>query len=69
VHRVPSRVYQPINVVAAAAWASAIGVAGYLVGPPVIDIFADIGPLVSALVVIVVVALVGLEIIRRRHRA
>ena len=67
VNRVRSRVYQPINVISAAVWAVGIGVGGYLVGPPVLDVFQDLGTLFSVIVVAVIVAIVGLELARRRR--
>jgi len=67
IHRVPSRVYQPVNVISALVWAAGIGVGGYLVGPPVLDVFSDAGTLFSVIIAVVVAAIVGLEI-RRRHR-
>jgi membrane protein DedA with SNARE-associated domain len=69
VHRVPSRVYQPINVISALAWAAGIGVGGYLVGPPVLDVFSDAGALFSVIIAVVVAAIVGLELRRRHHRS
>lgn len=69
IHGVRSRVYVPINVASAAVWASGIGVAGYLVGPSVLDIFADVGPVLSVVIIVVVIALVGLQVIRHRARA
>jgi membrane protein DedA with SNARE-associated domain len=68
-HRVRSRVYQPINVISAAVWAVGIGVGGYLIGPPVLDIFSDAGTLFSVIVAVVIAAIVGLEVRRRRHRS
>lgn len=68
VNRVRSRVYQPINAISAAVWAVGIGVGGYLVGPPVLDVFQDLGTVFSVIVGTVIVAIVGLEL-ARRHRA
>jgi len=62
-----SRVYQPINVISAAVWAVGIGVGGYLVGPPVLDVFQDLGTLFSVIIVAVVVAIVAAEVTRRRR--
>jgi membrane protein DedA with SNARE-associated domain len=69
IHRVPSRVYQPINVISAAVWAAGIGVGGYLVGPPVLDVFSDAGTLFSVIIIVVIAAIVGLELWRRHHRS
>jgi membrane protein DedA with SNARE-associated domain len=67
IHRVRSRVYQPVNAISAAVWAVGIGVGGYLVGPPVLDVFQDLGTLFSVIIVAVVVVIVALEVRRRRH--
>ena len=68
IHRVRSRVYQPINAISAAVWAVGIGVGGYLVGPPVLDAFQDVGLAFSVIIVAVVVAIVALEVWRRRRK-
>ncbi len=68
IHRVRSRVYQPTNALAAAVWAGGIGVGSYLAGPAVTDIVDDVGTGTSAIVVAVVIAVVGLELVRRRRR-
>jgi membrane protein DedA with SNARE-associated domain len=68
IHRVRSRVYQPINAISAAVWAAGIGIGGYLVGPPVLDVFQDAGTLFSVIIVTVIVVIVGLEV-ARRHRS
>lgn len=69
IHRVPSRVYQPVNAISAAVWAAGIGVGGYLVGPPVLDVFSDVGALFSTIIVVVVAAIVSLELWRRHRRS
>ncbi|MGH2889656.1 MAG: DedA family protein [Solirubrobacteraceae bacterium] len=68
IHGVRSRVFLAINISSAAVWASGIGVAGYLVGPSVLDIFSDVGPALSVVIIIVVIGLVGLQVIRHRAR-
>jgi membrane protein DedA with SNARE-associated domain len=67
IHRVRGRVYQPINAISAAIWAVGIGVGGYLVGPPVLDVFDDAGTLFSVIIVSVIAAIAGLEVARRRR--
>jgi membrane protein DedA with SNARE-associated domain len=69
IHRVPSRVYQPINAVTAAVWALGIGVGGYYLGPPVLDIFNDLGVVLTVVLVAAVIAIVVAEVVRRRRRA
>ncbi len=63
IHRVRSRVYQPVNLISAAVWTLVLGVGGYLVGPPVLDVLSDTGVVV---VVVVVVAGIVLGEVRRR---
>lgn len=67
IHRVRPAVYMPVNAISAALWAAGIGVGGYLVGPLVLDVFADLGTGLSIVVGVVVVATVGVEL-TRRHR-
>jgi membrane protein DedA with SNARE-associated domain len=67
IHRVPSRVYQPINAVTAAIWAVGIGAGGYYLGPPVLDIFSDFGVGFTVIVIAAVIALVVAGVVRRRR--
>lgn len=69
IHRVRGAVYQPINAVAAAVWTVVIGVGGYLVGPPVLDVLDDVGTGFTIIILAVGVAIVALEVTRRRRRA
>jgi membrane protein DedA with SNARE-associated domain len=68
IHRVRSRVYQPVNVISAAVWAGGIGVGSYLAGPAVTDIVDDVGTGTSAIVAAVIVAVAVAEVVRRRRR-
>lgn len=62
-------VYQLVNVISAAVWAAGLGFGAYLIGPPVIDFFNDIGVVSVIATVALVVGVVGLEVRRRyRHR-
>jgi membrane protein DedA with SNARE-associated domain len=67
IHRVRSRVYHPTNAVSAAVWAGAIGLGSYFAGTAVIDWVDDFGVGTSAILVALIVAAVGLELVRR-HR-
>ncbi len=69
IHGVRSGVYQPVNAISAAAWAVGLGVGGYLLGPPVLEWFSDIGTVATVVVIGVVAAIVGLEIWRRRRKS
>ena len=68
INGVRSAVYQPINIISAAAWAVILGVGSYLVGPVVLDVFDDIGTVASGVVITIVVLAAGLELARRRRR-
>ncbi|MGA2014106.1 MAG: DedA family protein [Solirubrobacteraceae bacterium] len=69
INGVRSAVYQPVNVISAAVWAAGLGAGGYLVGPPVLEWFDDIGTGATIAVVAVGVAIVGIELARRHRRA
>ncbi len=69
IHRVRATVFIPINAVSAAVWAVVIGVGGYLVGPPVLDGFEDLGAALTIAAVAVLVGIVGAEVTRRRRRS
>ena len=66
IHRVRSRVYQPINAVSAATWAVGIGLGSYFAGTAVIDWVDDFGLGTSLILVAVIVAAAGVELARRR---
>jgi membrane protein DedA with SNARE-associated domain len=59
--------YNIVNAVSAIIWAVAIGVGGYYVGPPILDVVNDLGTvgLVVAIVILVVGAVTAAT---RRHR-
>lgn len=67
IHHVRSRLYQPLNVLAAAIWALVVGLVAYYVGPSVADLVGDLG--LVALIVIGVILIGGIlfEIFRRRR--
>ena len=67
IHHVRSRIYQPLNVLAAALWALAVGLVAYYVGPSVADFVGDLG--LVALIVLGVILIGGIvfEIVRRRR--
>jgi membrane protein DedA with SNARE-associated domain len=60
-------IYNLINALSAAVWAVAIGVGGYYVGPPILDVVGDLGT--AGLVVTIVIVSVGvLAAMRHRQR-
>lgn len=69
VNRVRAVVYLPANALSAAIWALVLGVGGFLIGPPVADMFGDMGTV--ALVIFGAVVLLGGvgEAVRRRLKA
>jgi membrane protein DedA with SNARE-associated domain len=67
IHRVGPVLYNVTNVVSAAVWAVGIGLAAYYVGPPVLDILADVGTVTAIGLVALVLVGIGLEIRRRRR--
>ncbi|MGI9184849.1 MAG: DedA family protein [Solirubrobacteraceae bacterium] len=67
INHVKGRVYHPTNAASAALWAAGIGFSAYLVGPTVVDAVGDLGTVLGALLVIAVVALIGVEVRRRRR--
>lgn len=69
IHRVRWAVYLPANALSAAIWAIGIGVGGFLIGPPVADMFSDLGT-VGLIVLVGLIAAGGVaEVARRRMRA
>lgn len=68
IHRVELSTYNLINVVSAVVWAAGIGIAAYLVGPSVIDAVEDAGTLVTVIAGVILAALIGAEVMRRRRK-
>jgi membrane protein DedA with SNARE-associated domain len=69
VHRARAGVFLPTNVASAALWAGGIGLGAYYVGPPVVDFVGDLGLVLGICLVLLVLAVVGLETLRRRRRS
>jgi membrane protein DedA with SNARE-associated domain len=69
IHRVGTGVYLTTNAISAVIWAVGIGLGAYYAGPPVLDVFQDIGWISVVGLVLLVLAAVALEVNRRRRRA
>ncbi len=67
IHRPGTATYMITNVVSAAVWAVGIGLAAYYVGPPVIDVLADVGTVTGIGLVVLVLLGIGFEVARRRR--
>lgn len=68
IHRVGAGVYLITNAVSALVWSVGIGLAAYYVGPPVLDVLADIGWVSAVGLVLLVLVGVVYEVRRRRRR-
>jgi membrane protein DedA with SNARE-associated domain len=66
VHRVRWTVYLPANALSAAIWAFGIGLGSYFIGPPVADLFDDVGTIGLIIIGAVIVA-GGVAEYARRH--
>jgi membrane protein DedA with SNARE-associated domain len=70
INRSRARVYLPINAMTALVlWAAPLAIGAYLIGPPILDFFGDIGVILTTGLVVVIAAVVAAEVIRRRRRA
>jgi membrane protein DedA with SNARE-associated domain len=67
IHRVRSAVYQPTNAIAAALWAIGLGLGGYFVGPPVVDLVDDLGTAAGVVLGVLVAGAVAVALWRRRR--
>lgn len=65
IHRVRPAKYVPANAAAALAWTLGIGLATYVGGPSVAELFGDLGLIGTAVVVVVAVAA---ALLAHRHR-
>lgn len=68
IHRVRVWIYVLVTVASAVVWTVAIGVGGYYIGPPVLDGFQDLGTVFTAVVAIVIAAILVGEGMRRYRR-
>ena len=70
INRSRARVYIPVNVVSAlVVWAAPLAIGAYFIGPPILEFFDDIGVVLTIGLLAVIVLIVGVEVVRRRHRA
>jgi membrane protein DedA with SNARE-associated domain len=67
IHRVRAAVYLPTNAACAVLWAAGIGLAAYFVGPTVVDFVQDLGVISAVGLCLFVVAVIVLEVRRRRR--
>lgn len=68
IHRVGPVIYNVTNLLSAVVWAVGIGLAAFYVGPPVLDVIADVGWITAIGLGLLVLVGVGIEVVRRRRR-
>ena len=69
VNRSRPLLYLPLNAVSALLlWSAPLAIGAYFIGPPVLDFFSDIGLFLTIGLVLAVVAVITIEIVRRRRR-
>lgn len=69
INRARPGLYNVINVLSAALWAVAIGVGGYYIGPPIVDVVNDLGTVGLVVAIVIVVTGVAAAVIRRQRGA
>jgi membrane protein DedA with SNARE-associated domain len=67
IHNVRPAVYLPVNALSAALWACGLGLGAYFIGPTVIDFVEDLGLVTGIGLLVLVLAGVGGEVLRRRR--
>ena len=68
INRSRPQVFLPVNALSALLlWAAPLGIGSYYAGPVVLDLFGDLGTVLSVLLVAAVVSIVGGELLRRRR--
>ena len=67
IFRARAWLYNLVNVVSAAVWAVVIGVGGYYIGPPILDVVGDMGTVGLVLAVGIIATGLGTAVIRRRR--
>lgn len=68
IHRVRAALYLPLNFLWALVWAAGIGLGAYFAGPPIEDLASDLGWVVTAGIVLLVLIGVWFEVRRRLRR-
>jgi membrane protein DedA with SNARE-associated domain len=69
IFRARAGLYNLVNALSAAVWAVAVGVGGYYIGPPVLDVIGDMGIVGLILAILVVVLGAATTLIRRQRSA
>lgn len=70
INRSRARIYLPVNALSALLlWAAPIAIGAYYAGPPILDLAEDMGLILTIGLVVVILAIVGAEIVRRRLRS
>lgn len=69
INRARPGIYNLINLLSAALWAVAIGVGGYYIGPPIVELVNDLGTVGLILVIVLVVGALAAAIVRRQRGA
>lgn len=69
INRAGPGIYNLVNALSAALWAVAIGVGGYYIGPPIVEVVNDTGTVGLILVIVIVLAGVATTILRRHRSA
>jgi membrane protein DedA with SNARE-associated domain len=62
-------IYNLINAVSAALWTVAIGVGGYYIGPPIVELVDDMGTIGLILVIVIGIVAVATALARRQRGA
>lgn len=69
INRARPGIYNLVNALGAAVWAVAIGIGGYFIGPPIVDVVNDLGTVGLILVIALVVGALGLAVIQHQRGA
>jgi membrane protein DedA with SNARE-associated domain len=69
IFRARAGLYNVVNAASAAVWAVAVGVGGYYIGPPVLEVIGDLGTLGLIVAIVIVVLGIGTTMIRRQRSA
>lgn len=61
--------YNLVNLISAAVWAIAIGIGGYFIGPPVLEVVGDMGTIGLILAIVILVGASAAAVVRRQRGA
>lgn len=68
INRSAPGIYLLTNALSALVWAVVLGVGAYFLGPPILDVFGDVGTIATIVFLVAVSVVAVVELLRRRRK-